>query len=211
METSAKCFMLEPTGKVDRRLRRYAALDAKRPDVPPCPLRPGQYSLHDSSEALDVIDAAPDEKGRLTSGDLWPHDDLKWPKACGCGYVFQAADEWQLFVERLYRRADTAELLTLRNAPPGAMWYATWYEHIPEWCGPDGKALVCVCPGGGVWHIDSVASNCTRRGDKTHRCWIRHGTPPNITVDKNGNTCDAGAGSIQTDNWHGFLRNGVLA
>ena len=43
-----------------------------------------------------------------------------------------------------------------------------------------------------------------------HRCWCRHGEPPNITVDKNGPTCPAGAGSIQCNDWHGYLRNGEL-
>jgi hypothetical protein len=31
-----------------------------------------------------------------------------------------------------------------------------------------------------------------------------------LTVDKNGDTCAAGAGSILTPAWHGFLRNGEL-
>jgi hypothetical protein len=39
---------------------------------------------------------------------------------------------------------------------------------------------------------------------------VRHGTPPDVTVDKNGLTCNAGGGSIQVPGWHGFLRNGEL-
>jgi hypothetical protein len=39
---------------------------------------------------------------------------------------------------------------------------------------------------------------------------VRHGEAPNITVDKNGVTCGAGAGSIQCGSYHGFLRNGEL-
>jgi len=61
--------------------------------------------------------------------------------------------------------------------------------------------------------IDGPANNCTRKddpGQKHHHCWVRHGVPPSITVDKNGPTCEAGAGSILTKNWHGFLRNGML-
>jgi hypothetical protein len=54
------------------------------------------------------------------------------------------------------------------------------------------------------------ASNCTMPNDMLHRCWVRHGNPPMITVDKNGPTCGAGAGSILSGNWHGFLRNGEL-
>jgi len=31
-----------------------------------------------------------------------------------------------------------------------------------------------------------------------------------FTVDKNGDACAAGAGSILTPTWHGFLQNGEL-
>ena len=37
--------------------------------------------------------------------------------------------------------------------------------------------------------------------------WIKNA---NITVDKNGNTCSAGGGSIMGRTYHGFLRNGYL-
>ncbi len=85
------------------------------------------------------------------------------------------------------------------------------------------------------WRIDGYASNCTspcrvcgvQRKDHTaslkdsghpyedsvpeHRCWVRHGTVGEpIHVDKNGLTCQAGGGSIQTEGWHGFLHRGVL-
>jgi hypothetical protein len=68
------------------------------------------------------------------------------------------------------------------------------------------------CPDGHDWCVDSEASNCTRKNEE-HHCWVRHGYPPecNVTVDKNDpNTCHAGAGSIQTPGWHGFLRDGIL-
>jgi hypothetical protein len=52
------------------------------------------------------------------------------------------------------------------------------------------------------------------KDDRTHRCWVRHGTyGERLTVDKNGPTCGAGAGSFfmgANNEWHGFLRNGVL-
>lgn len=60
------------------------------------------------------------------------------------------------------------------------------------------------------WEVDGRASNCTKKDDNVHKCWCRHGDAPNVTVDKNGNTCAAGAGSILVDGWHGFLRNGYL-
>lgn len=79
--------------------------------------------------------------------------------------------------------------------------------------------------------IDAEASNCTRpqretrsdgrtyRTERTHYCWVRHGDPRDplgvktgqpLHVDKNGNTCAAGAGSILQKTWHGFLHNGYL-
>jgi hypothetical protein len=92
------------------------------------------------------------------------------------------------------------------NLPPGALWFAPWKKRF----GFDGKALYCRLPGGHDWFIDGRCSNCTLPNDTQHRCWVRHGEPPYITVDKNGNTCSAGAGSIIVPNWHGFLRQGYL-
>lgn len=105
--------------------------------------------------------------------------------------------------------------------PVGAMWFADFYLDAPKrlypdgethnWvhAGPDGHILIVNTPGG-HWIIDSRASNCTLPHDDEHRCWVRHGEVPNITVDKNGLTCSAGAGSIQCGSYHGFLRNGKL-
>lgn len=117
----------------------------------------------------------------------------------------------------LFRRSDTGESIELRNAPPGAMWYATWYkvegsnpaQYWFSWDNQNTPPLIVQTPGG-AWNIDSRASNCTMKEDRLHRCWVRHGEPPNITVDKNGLTCAVGAGSIQCGNYHGFLRNGEL-
>ncbi len=98
----------------------------------------------------------------------------------------------------------------LKDAPVGAVWDCDWLHDVPGFTGPDGRALCVKCPGGQDWLIDSQASNCTKPGDRTHKCWVRHGKPEDGTlhVDKNGPTCSAGAGSIQTANWHGFLHHG---
>lgn len=113
----------------------------------------------------------------------------------------------------VFRRSDTGEEIIgpLINAAPGAMWYADWMLEVDDnwnYAGPDGHCLVVRCPNGSDWMIDGRASNCTLPNDKNHKCWVRHGTPPNITVDKNGLTCSAGAGSIMAGDYHGFLRNG---
>ncbi len=78
--------------------------------------------------------------------------------------------------------------------------------------GADGRSLVVILPGKRPWCIDSRANNCTKKDDKVHRCWVRHGNPEDGTlhVDKNGNTCSAGAGSIAVPGYHGFLHHGFL-
>jgi hypothetical protein len=193
-----KCFFLERTTRYRRRLRRFV-FSGQGNDCP------GGW-IHAASVHLDTV-----RKGETdgVSGDLWPHDDPHWPPSCEkCGYAFQPDDEWQLSVDSIWRRADTGEEITLHEAPPGAMWYADWLNVFGV--GPDGRALVVRLPDGTDWQIDGRATSCTLPDDKEHHCWIRHGTPPLITVDKQGNTCAGGAGSIGTPNYHGFLRDGHL-
>ncbi len=140
-----------------------------------------------------------------------PHaDDPRWPTKCEhCDYVFKSEDYYQVFGEPLYKSEETGEIKSRYDLPAGAMWYADWYMnfHGP---GPDGHCLVVKLPDGHEWCVDSEANNCTRKGDKTHKCWIREGVPPNVTAGKSGNTCSAGAGSIASARYHGFLRNGYL-
>ncbi|HEY6330714.1 MAG TPA: hypothetical protein VI756_15365, partial [Blastocatellia bacterium] len=144
-------------------------------------------------------------------------DDPRWPTVYPCGRLVTSNDVRQLFSERLYRRSDTGDLIEgLNNAPPGAMWDAWWHrrEDLPgALVGADGISLTVMCPDGHEWFVDAQCSNCTMPDDfyqLHHHCWVRHGTVPNITVDKAGATCRAGAGSIATGHWHGFLRNGEL-
>lgn len=220
------CFWLAPAGSARIGLRRYNGEGS-------CPRKPGAY--HDWTVFLGEAPLR-----RVTDGERshWakaeyeypPHDDPRWPVSCPCGYQFSPDDEWQQWQEALYRPVPAGELTTIRDAPDGAMWDAWW---MPEpYRGPDGRSLVVKCPGGSEWMIDGRASNCPmpalirqaadehgegspehevlQAQDKAHRCWIRHGDPPAITVDKDGVTCSAGAGSIQAGAYHGFLRGGVF-
>lgn len=203
-----QCFLLEPTDRVRIQLRRYTRNNT--PDC--CSANPGQSSYHTTATpfAEETIERGND--GYISNGlkPLLPHDDPRWPKHCACGYEFQESDEWQRFVEEIYRRADTGEETTIRDAPIGAMWRALWMDDVYT---PQGAHNLMVKTPGGEWHIDGQASNCTMpedRQQRNHHCWIRHGEPPNVTVDKNGVTCGAGAGSIAIGNYHGFLRNGYL-
>lgn len=99
---------------------------------------------------------------------------------------------------------------------PGAMFWANWSEKAADERRPgshifrSGPQLEVILPDLNPWNIDGRANNCGSPADFVHRCWIRHGAPPSITVDKEGLTCAAGAGSINSGTWHGFLRNGEL-
>lgn len=116
----------------------------------------------------------------------------------------------------IYRRLDTGEeLIDLRHYPgacyedPEGAWDSRLRTHR---FGPDGRALVLVLPNGYSWYIDSRSSNCTKPSDPAHRCWVRSGKPEDGTlhVDKNGDTCQAGAGSIIAGDFHGFCHNGFI-
>ena len=101
------------------------------------------------------------------------------------------------------------QVLYGRQLPPGTMYWSSWHTGC-SWDNCDGQHLHVVLPNGHHWDVDGRASNCTLPQDRTHRCWIRHGEPPLITVDKSGHTCNAGAGSILSGDYHGFLRGGEL-
>lgn len=205
-----KCFWLEPTSRHRLLLRRYA--------TGACPATNSRY--HDGRAFVGVAKEAPSSaairhRPSLTlalpsefPAPLRPYlDDPRWPTHCLCGFKFSDFDYWQLFVEATYRRTDTDEEMTLRDAPPGAMWDAVWFHDFRT--GPDGRSLIVKCPDGHEWFIDHRASNCGMPADRVHYCWVRHGEPPNITVNKDGLTCGAGGGSVQTPRgYHGFLRNG---
>lgn len=136
----------------------------------------------------------------------------------------------QTWIDTLYKGAPDGNLYTWDSAPIGAMRDADWLHRFTcpvennEYVGPDGIALQVKTPAG-EWQVDSQASNCTRTqraavpGEpgwtmftRTHYCWVRHGDPRtgDVHVDKAGNTCAAGAGSILIGKWHGFLHNGYL-
>jgi hypothetical protein len=76
------------------------------------------------------------------------------------------------------------------------------------WHNCDGRHLVCILPNGHPWDVDGRANNCTMPNERLHRCWVRHGSPENLTVhvSKNGPSCAAGAGSILSGDYHGFLQ-----
>ncbi len=194
MGSSYDCFVIVPTNRVERRLRRFVFSNEAHAKCP------GPYGYHNGHatfpEGRCRIEKGSDGYGVWRFDDEWeipPHDSPQWPSKCDdCDYQFQPEDEWQLFHDVIYRRADgTGEVMTLMNCPIGAMWDADWY---PE-KGPDGHSwCVALPPGGGLdyWHIDGYAKG----GGK----WTRTGVAPKITANP----------SILTPRYHGWLRDGKL-
>lgn len=197
-ETPTECFFLKPTDMIRRSLRVFESVETERTDW--CP---STNWYHDASILVGDFEQTALPPGR--------YERDKFPQTCGCGYKFTDADFRNKMVNdlHLYVR-DNGELYTLRNLPPGAMYDMPWKHDFPQWCGVDGLSICVILPNGAPWEIDSKASNCTKPDDDVHKCWCRHGEPPKITVDKVGNTCEAGAGSIIVRDFHGFLRNGFL-
>lgn len=138
--------------------------------------------------------------------------DAAWDTTRPCGACGKDAALSSQGFSTIYRRVDTGAEL---NPDGGPLPAGAVYAQNPEYAyadGPDGRSLMCVLPDGHVWGIDGRANNCTLPDDKEHRCWVRHGRPEDGTlhVDKAGLTCAAGAGSIATSKYHGFLHHGVL-
>jgi hypothetical protein len=205
MGKSIQCFVTERTGSSRYWLRRYSHGRGCN--------GAGYHNARGPMVAETADD--PNKKWLCTNPPEIPNEDPRWPKKCdGCDYQFTDADPHQVFGDPIYKRADTGELFIWRDAPPGALRRADWYEEDdssvrPGWTGPDGQSWECMLPGGVVWFIDGGCNNCTRPGEP-HHCWVREGKAPAFTIGKSGNTCSAGAGSIAVPGYHGFLRNGHL-
>jgi len=199
--TDVAVFFIAPTGRSMRSLRRYAP-DGACPDC--------GTGRHDASTDLDsVVSDGPFDVSRAPTHLERTLYAARWPTKCsGCDYEFREEDAWQIFSSREYASADGRAFVGLHRLPVGACYDARWYPKK----GPDGRRLIVMTPGG-LWDIDSRASNCTMPHDDAHQCWVRRGKPEDGTlhVDKSGLTCAAGAGSIQFPNWHGFLHNGRLS
>lgn len=133
----------------------------------------------------------------------------------------------------IYENVATGARVSGRELPYGAC-YLDENPHCEGW---DGVSVVVVVPttryvGKRIhWYVDGIASNCDvacascgvqykDHGHEHayvssrahHRCWVRHGGfgDTKLQIDKDGDTCGAGGGSIATEGWHGFLHAGVL-
>lgn len=203
MADPIKVFFVEHTDRVKIYLRRYSGGDKKCSST--------RYFCNASRIFFDAP-AARDKNGyyeSIDNDDGPPRSDPRWPATCeACGERFEDSDPYQIFQDAIMRAPD-GRTWPFRELPPGACYNAYWDRHH---VGPDGRSLVVILPNSRPWHIDSRANNCTMPEDNVHRCWCRHGSPEDGTlhVDKVGNTCAAGAGSIAVPGYHGFLHNGSL-
>lgn len=183
-----RCFFVVESTRITQELRRYSS-DSK--------CAASGYGYHNRSTRIEDLPSTPKTYISGPPVEMYK-DDPRWPKHCLCGYEFRPEDNWQVFVETIYRREDTGEEWPLRALPPGAMYDAWWYRDgkgRDHKAGPDGMNLhVCLPPEGGLdyWHVDGPSK------DGGH--WTRSGTVPNITVSP----------SILTPRYHGHLRGGVL-
>lgn len=186
--------MIEPTGEV----------------VPVASIHEeGEDHYHRAEIRFPIEPAVLDERGMAKNSHGLMDRVEQWPETCdSCDHVFTDEAWRSARAGRRWRWVNNPGVVhdNPRDFGPGAMWDAHW---MPFHQGPDGRCLVVICPGGDEWMIDGRANNCTRPDEK-HQCWVREGEPPNITITKGkpGESCAAGAGSIQTSNYHGFLRNG---
>jgi hypothetical protein len=90
---------------------------------------------------------------------------------------------------------DSLAKLNAGEIPAGAIWDIGKFGNYRK--GSDGRSLIVMTPYG-HWFMDGKCFNCTRKDDDNHRCWVRHGSPEDgtLTVNKKGDTCEAGAGSV---------------
>lgn len=183
-----ECFFLEPTMRARVSLRRYSCSG----DMKEC----GGVGYHNAHTPIGEREVRISDKYPgcidLVDRSEPPRDDPRWPKRCEvCGYEFASSDAWQLFSEVICVRRETGAEMTLREAPPGAMWDATWWPDK----GADGHAYCVRLPPGRPhddWMIDGPSNNGGG--------WTRTGVAPRLTARP----------SILTKDYHGFLTDGVL-
>lgn len=156
----------------------------------------------------------------LSFGDVEDYPPNLWPtqcKSCGEPVPQNVNDAKELGQSGIFlmRQVFVSHYFNTRSGDPepGDVYWLDWHDagagECPYWDDCDGKHLWGILPNGKSWDIDARANNCTMKDDRNHRCWVRSGKPEDGTlhVDKNGRTCQAGAGSIAVEGWHGFLHH----
>jgi len=189
-KSKIKCIWLEPTEYAQLSLRRYRGFREEGR----CPAS-GMGYHNAQTVVVPQFERPLSEKhdlGEFEHKD-YPHDDPRWPTHCPCGFEFGKDASWQVNTRRLYSNPEMNGLITIDDAPVGAMWDAWWYETK----GPDGRCIVVRTPGGD-WIVDYPC--------KDGKGWERTGEPPKVTARPS-----IGIGG-EGGKWkyHGFLTDGYL-
>lgn len=209
-QTPVPVFFCEPTGM--QRCHRGHWCDAcKVITYTDCPLAEFQQGFPDPRPTVSCRQCGQpvrmnsrgidEEMRRTDTGETFE----KW-QALPPGAVWQSEapgedgsrHNWRSYRDKRGRRFKDEKMCGLLDRP-----------------GVDGRVLICRLPDGRDWVIDSRARNCDKKHDDDHWCWNRSGRPEDGTLDvrkgKPGQTtCGAGAGSIDTGTWHGYLHDGKL-
>jgi hypothetical protein len=206
-------FLLTETAESRRSLRRFHMSEEGEP---PC-----GDSGRSHHRAKVKIGRFPTVRGEgNTLGLVDPadyHGDPRWPTQCDhCDYRFSEDDHWQVDQDPIYQTEDGRQM-SLSEAPPGALWEASWWERARV-NGGTGPAWVVRLPNGLDFEPGMGATNCSRRGED-HDCWCVHGEAPKLTINNDPvpgrTTCPDGGGSIWSakgsdKDWHGFVTDGEL-
>jgi hypothetical protein len=139
--------------------------------------------------------------------------DPRWPEVCAkCGEPFKRGDHRQWNQAEVYVRGDNGEEVAFRGYADKSMagaLYDAWWLHERRvvdaqgverrYVGPDGIALVAICPNGLAWEVDGPASGgggWARTGDPRHPETLS--VSPSIIAGKPG----------APGTYHGFLQSG---
>jgi hypothetical protein len=178
-----KCFVVSPTDRAYRSLRRYAG--GKK-----CPAyQKGNRLDYHNAEVL----IGETEMPGIWMGQTEQHysEDPRWPAECACGYRFRPNDPYQCNLERIFEgvRDPHAGFLVRGTTchgpsalPPGAMFALERTTELAKAFargepGPDGKYWFLMLPGHTIWEVYGPSS---RGKDET---WDVTGTPPVIRVN----------------------------
>jgi hypothetical protein len=202
-----RCFLIRPTEQVLQAVSVY---------LPGC--HRGLFHRAEVYRRVEIQPNADTNAVTTISGEEIERAQLPGEVPCAdCGTMMTVNRRTaSISAGRRYARTDTGEVRDqIADFGVGAMWFATWYRRDDGLYGWDFDNLdtppLIVRTPGGAWDIDSRSHNCAWPMERTHRCWVREGEPPKITVSKQGHSCPAGAGSIQMGGYHGFLRDGELS
>lgn len=201
MSKLTKCFWAQPSGQKLVTLVTIANFDT-------CP---GSEEYHRAEATVAMLSASE----RAEREKYWADNQHpEWPTHCDtCRTLIEPEDRIHSIAEcLLFERMDTGEFKRLHEFGAGTIFPtpSEWLNLGLEWDNLPNRPAYGIKTPGGIWYPDKRAKNCTLPDDREHRCWVIHGEPPNLTINKLGHTCEAGNGSVLLGSWHGSVSDGYL-